>query len=52
MEMKNDINKVEDTIKTKSMGRPKKELDEEIIANLSQNRLYTRRNWCCCRNIS
>ncbi len=34
--MKNDINKVEDTIKTKSMGRPKKELDEEIIANLSQ----------------
>ena len=35
-EMKNDINKVEDTIKTKSMGRPKKELDEEIIANLSQ----------------
>ena len=36
MEMKNDINKVEDTIKTKSMGRPKKELDEEIIANLSQ----------------
>jgi alkylhydroperoxidase/carboxymuconolactone decarboxylase family protein YurZ len=36
MEMKNDINKVEDTIKTKSMGRPKKELDKEIIANLSQ----------------
>ena len=34
--MKNDINRVEDTIKTKSMGRPKKELDEEIIANLSQ----------------
>ena len=34
--MKNDINKVEDTIKTKSMGRPKKKLDEEIIANLSQ----------------
>jgi hypothetical protein len=36
MEMKNDINKTNDTIKTKSMGRPKKELDEEIIANLSQ----------------
>jgi alkylhydroperoxidase/carboxymuconolactone decarboxylase family protein YurZ len=36
MEMKNDINKVEDTIKTKFMGRPKKELDKEIIANLSQ----------------
>ncbi len=34
--MKNDINKVEDTIKTKFMGRPKKELDKEIIANLSQ----------------
>ena len=26
----------DDTIKTKSMGRPRKELDENIIANLSQ----------------
>jgi len=34
--MKNDINKAQDTIKTKSMGRPKKELDAEVIANLSQ----------------
>ena len=36
MEMKNDINKANDTIQTKSMGRPKKDLDEDIIANLSQ----------------
>ena len=34
--MKNDINKVENTIKTKFIGRPKKELDKEIIASLSQ----------------
>jgi hypothetical protein len=34
--MKNDINKAETTIKTKSIGRPKKELDEDIIAKLSQ----------------
>jgi hypothetical protein len=36
MEMKNDINKANDTIQTKSMGRPKKPLDEDVIANLSQ----------------
>nr|AKH48569.1 hypothetical protein PSYG_00040 [uncultured marine virus] len=36
MEMKNDINKANDTIQTKSMGRPKKDLDEDVIANLSQ----------------
>ena len=34
--MKNDINKADATIKTKSIGRPKKELDEDIIAKLSQ----------------
>jgi len=34
--MKNDINKANDTIQTKSMGRPKKPLDEDVIANLSQ----------------
>jgi hypothetical protein len=33
---KNDNNKANDTIKTKSIGRPKKELDEEVIAKLSQ----------------
>ena len=34
--MKNDKNKADDTIKTQSIGRPKKELDEEVIARLSQ----------------
>jgi len=34
--MKNDINKANDTIQTKSMGRPKKDLDEDVIAKLSQ----------------
>jgi len=34
--MKSDKNMSDDTIKTKSMGRPSKELDENIIANLSQ----------------
>ena len=34
--MKNDINKTKDTIKTQSIGRPKKELDKDIIAKLSQ----------------
>ena len=34
--MKSDINKTKDTIKTKSMGRPKKKLDANVIANLSQ----------------
>ena len=34
--MKNDINKAVDTKKPKSIGRPKKELDEEVIARLSQ----------------
>ena len=34
--MKNDINKADDTIKTKSLGRPKKELDKDVIAKLSQ----------------
>ena len=34
--MKNDKNKADDTIKTQSIGRPKKELDEEVIAKLSQ----------------
>ena len=34
--MKNDINKANDTIQTKSIGRPKKPLDEDVIANLSQ----------------
>jgi len=34
--MKNDKNKAEDTIKTKSMGRPTKEVDTKVIASLSQ----------------
>ena len=34
--MKNDKTKATDTIKTKSIGRPKKELDEDVIAKLSQ----------------
>ena len=34
--MKNDKSKAIDTIKTKSMGRPKKELDIDVIAKLSQ----------------
>ena len=34
--MKNDKNKATDTIKPQSIGRPKKELDEEVIARLSQ----------------
>ena len=34
--MKNDKNKADDTIKTQSIGRPKKELDDEVIARLSQ----------------
>jgi len=34
--MKNDKNKADDTIKTQSIGRPKKQLDEEVIARLSQ----------------
>ena len=34
--MKNDINKASDTIQTQSIGRPKKELDEDVIAKLSQ----------------
>ena len=35
-DLKNDINKAIDTKKSKSIGRPKKELDEEVIARLSQ----------------
>ena len=34
--MKNDINKTNYTIQTQSIGRPKKELDEDVIAKLSQ----------------
>ena len=34
--MKSDINKTKDTIKSKSMGRPNKKVDEKVIANLSQ----------------
>ena len=34
--MKNDNNKANNTIKPQSIGRPKKELDENIIAKLSQ----------------
>ena len=34
--MKNDKIKTKNTIKTQSIGRPKKELDEDIIARLSQ----------------
>ena len=33
--MKSDINRTKDTIKTKSMGRPNKKVDEKVIANLS-----------------
>ena len=36
MVMKNDINKTNDTIQTQSIGRPKKDLDEDVIAKLSQ----------------
>ena len=36
MVMKNDINKAKDTIKTKTIGRPKKEIDSDVIAKLSQ----------------
>ena len=34
--MKNDKIKANDTIKTKSIGRPNKKVDEKVIANLSQ----------------
>ena len=34
--MKNDKIKAKDTIKTQSIGRPKKELDKDVIAKLSQ----------------
>ena len=34
--MKNDKNKAVDTKESKSIGRPKKELDKEVIAKLSQ----------------
>ena len=34
--MKSDKIKTKDTIKTKSMGRPNKKVDEKVIANLSQ----------------
>ena len=34
--MKNDKIKATDTIKTKTIGRPKKELDKDVIAKLSQ----------------
>ena len=34
--MKNDKSKAIDTIKTKSMGRPQKDVDEKVIASLSQ----------------
>ena len=34
--MKSDINKTKDTIKTQSIGRPKKQLDKDVIAKLSQ----------------
>ena len=34
--MKNDKTKANDTIQTKSIGRPKKELDKDVIAKLSQ----------------
>ena len=34
--MKNDKTKATDTIKTKSMGRPTKEVDTKVIASLSQ----------------
>ncbi len=34
--MKNDKNKAIDTKESKSIGRPKKELDKDVIAKLSQ----------------
>ncbi len=34
--MKNDKIKTKDTIKTQSIGRPNKKVDEKVIANLSQ----------------
>jgi len=34
--MKSDKNKATDTIKTKSIGRPNKEVDKDVIAKLSQ----------------
>ena len=34
--MKNDKSKAINTIKTKSMGRPQKNVDEKVIASLSQ----------------
>lgn len=34
--MKNDKTKAKDTIKTQTIGRPKKELDADVIAKLSQ----------------
>ena len=34
--MKNDKIKADNTIKPQSIGRPKKELDEDVIAKLSQ----------------
>ena len=34
--MKNDKIKANDTIKTKSIGRPNKEVDKDVIAKLSQ----------------
>ena len=34
--MKNDKIKTKDTIKTQSIGRPKKEIDKDVIAKLSQ----------------
>jgi len=34
--MKNDKIKIKNTIKTQSIGRPKKELDKDVIAKLSQ----------------
>ena len=34
--MKNDKNKAVDTKESKSIGRPKKELDKDVIAKLSQ----------------
>ena len=36
MVMKNDKSKAKDTIKTQTIGRPKKELDVDVIAKLSQ----------------
>ena len=34
--MKSDKNKATNTIKTKSMGRPNKDVDKDVIAKLSQ----------------